>query len=316
MASNIASFNLREVCNAAIAYMADKNVDISEHIKGPDFSTGGYLVKDDEALQKIFETGRGSVRVRAKYVYDKKNNVIEIVNIPYSTTVEAIIEKLVELIKSGKLRDLNDVRDETDKTGLKLTFELKRGVDPEKLMARLFKLTPLEDSFSCNFNVLINGEPQVLGVREILKHWVDFRMDCIRRRVLFDIDKKSTRLDLLQGLEKILLDIDKAIFIVRNTPDDSMVVPNLMKGFDITETQAEYVAEIKLRNLNKDYILKRTSEIENLIAEIEDLKKTAQSDARIKKIISKQLTEIANKYGKDRMANGIEPSLRQALGLD
>lgn len=306
MASNIASFNLREVCNAAIAYMADKNVDISEHIKGPDFSTGGYLVKDDEALQKIFETGRGSVRVRAKYVYDKKNNVIEIVNIPYSTTVEAIIEKLVELIKSGKLRDLNDVRDETDKTGLKLTFELKRGVDPEKLMARLFKLTPLEDSFSCNFNVLINGEPQVLGVREILRHWVDFRMDCIRRRVLFDIDKKSTRLDLLQGLEKILLDIDKAIFIVRNTPDDSMVVPNLMKGFDITETQAEYVAEIKLRNLNKDYILKRTSEIENLIAEIEDLKKTAQSDTRIKKIISKQLTEIANKYGKDRLTEVIE----------
>ena len=306
MASNIASFNLREICNATIAYMKDKNCDISEFIKGPDFSTGGYLIKDDEALSKIYETGRGSVKIRAKYVYDKKNNVIEITNIPYTTTVEAIIEKIVELIKTGKMRDLNDVRDETDKTGLKLTFELKRGVDPEKLMARLFKMTPLEDSFGCNFNVLINGEPQVLGVRALLGHWVDFRMDCIRRRVLFDIEKKSARLELLQGLEKILLDIDKAIHIVRNTPDDSMVVPNLMEGFGINKTQAEFVAEIKLRNLNKDYIVKRIAEIENLMAEIEDLKKTAESDGRIKKIISKQLGEIAEKYGKDRLTEVIE----------
>ena len=300
MASNIASFNLREVCNATIALLKDKKADLSEHITGPDFSTGGFLLRNDEALEKIFTSGTGTVKVRAKYTYDKKQNIIEVLEIPYSTTVEAIIDKLSELIKGGKLRDINDVRDETDKSGLKITFELKRGVDPDKLMARLYKQTPLEDSFSCNFNVLIDGEPKVLGVRDILFNWIDFRTDCIRRMLNFDIEKKSARLHLLEGLEKILLDIDKAIYIVRNTPEDAMVVPNLMSGFGIDKVQAEFVAEIKLRNLNKEYILKRTGEIEKLIAEIDDLRKTVESDARIRKLISKQLTEIADKYGADR----------------
>ena len=307
MASNIASFNLREICSATIACMKDKNADLSEYIKGPDFSTGGYLIEDKETFSKIYETGRGSVRVRAKYSYDKKQNVVEITQIPYSTTVEAIIDKLAELIKAGKLRDINDVRDETDKEGLKITIELKRGVDPEKLMARLYRQTPLEDSFGCNFNILINSEPMVLGVRDILKHWIAFRTDCIRRRVLFDIEKKSARLHLLEGLEKILLDIDKAINIVRNTPEDKMVVPNLMEGFGIDEIQAEFIAEIKLRNLNKEYILKRTAETDKLKEEIADLTKTAQSDARIRKIIEKQLLEISEKYGADRRTQLISP---------
>ena len=300
MASNIASFNLREICAATTALLKDKNANLGEFIEGPDFSTGGFLLRNDEVMEKIFSTGTGSVKVRAKYNYDKKQNIIEITEIPYTTTIEAIIDKLTELIKGGKLRDLNDVRDETDKSGLKITLELKRGVDPEKLMARLYKQTPLEDSFSCNFNILINGEPKVMGVREILRHWIDFRTDCIRRMLLFDIEKKEARLHLLEGLEKILLDIDKAIYIVRNTPEDAMVVPNLMSGFGIDKIQAEFVAEIKLRNLNKEYILKRTSEMEKLIEEIADLKKTAESDARIRKLIAKQLDEIAKKYGTDR----------------
>ena len=300
MASNIVSFNLREICAATTALLKDKNANLGEFIEGPDFSTGGFLLRNDEVMEKIFSTGTGSVKVRAKYNYDKKQNIIEITEIPYTTTIEAIIDKLTELIKGGKLRDLNDVRDETDKSGLKITLELKRGVDPEKLMARLYKQTPLEDSFSCNFNILINGEPKVMGVREILRHWIDFRTDCIRRMLLFDIEKKEARLHLLEGLEKILLDIDKAIYIVRNTPEDAMVVPNLMAGFGIDKIQAEFVAEIKLRNLNKEYILKRTSEIEKLIEEIADLKKTAESDARIRKLIAKQLDEISKKYGTDR----------------
>ena len=300
MASNIASFNLREICSATIALMKDKNAPLAEYIEGPDFSTGGFLIRNDEVMEKIFSSGTGSVKVRAKYSYDKKQNIIEITEIPYSTTVEAIIDKLTELIKGGKLRDLNDVRDETDKSGLKITLELKRGVDPDKLMARLYKQTPMEDSFSCNFNILINGEPKVLGVRDILRHWIEFRTGCIRRLLQFDIEKKSARLHLLEGLEKILLDIDKAIYIVRNTPEDAMVVPNLMSGFGIDRIQAEFVAEIKLRNLNKEYILKRTSEIEKLIEEIADLQKTAESDAKIRKLIAKQLEEIAKKYGSDR----------------
>ncbi len=300
MASNIASFNLREICNATIALMKDKNASLSEFIEGPDFSTGGYLIKNDEVMEKIFSSGTGSVKVRAKYTYDKKQNIIEILEIPYSTTVEAIIDKITDLIKGGKLRDLNDVRDETDKTGLKITLELKRGVDPDKLMARLYKQTPLEDNFSCNFNILIDGEPMVLGVRDILGEWIKFRTQCIRRMLNFEIAKKQERLHLLQGLEKILLDIDKAIYIVRNTPEDAMVVPNLMAGFGIDKIQAEFVAEIKLRNLNKEYILKRTSEIEKLLEEIAELQKTIESDARIRKLISKQLEEIAKKYGSDR----------------
>ena len=308
MASNIASFNLREICAATTALLKDKNANLAEYIEGPDFSTGGFLLRNDEVMEKIFSTGTGSVKVRAKYSFDKKQNIIEITEIPYTTTIEAIIDKLTELIKGGKLRDLNDVRDETDKSGLKITLELKRGVDPEKLMARLYKQTPLEDSFSCNFNILINGEPKVMGVKEILRHWIDFRTECIRRMLLFDIEKKEARLHLLEGLEKILLDIDKAIYIVRNTPEDAMVVPNLMSGFGIDKIQAEFVAEIKLRNLNKEYILKRTSEIEKLLEEIADLKKTAESDARIRKLIAKQLDEIAKKYGNDRKTVVIDAS--------
>ncbi|MBR5536206.1 MAG: topoisomerase IV [Clostridia bacterium] len=308
MASNIASFNLKEVCQATKALMKDEKAAISDYITGPDFSTGAFLLRDDTAFNQIYETGRGSVRVRAKYKFDKKNNLIEITEIPYSTSTEAIIDKLAELIKAGKLKEINDVRDETDKTGLKLTLELKRSTDPEKLMAKLFRSTPLEDSFSCNFNVLINGEPVVLGVRGILRHWIDFRMGCTKRRLLFDIEKKSARLHLLLALKQILLDIDKAIHIVRNTEEDAMVVPNLMEGFGIDKTQAEYVAEIKLRNLNRDYILKRIEEIDSLTEEINDLKDASESTRRIKKIISDELTEIEKKYGRDRKTVVIEPS--------
>ncbi len=300
MASNIASFNLREICLATKALMKDDKACLSDFISGPDFSTGGFLIKDEETFNQIYETGRGSVKLRAAYKYDKKNNLIEITEIPYTTSTEAIIDKLAELIKAGKLREINDVRDETDKTGLKLTIDLKRNTDPEKLMAKLFRMTPLEDSFSCNFNVLIGGEPMVLGVRSILKHWIDFRMDCTKRRLIFDVEKKESRLHLLLGLEKILLDIDKAIHIVRNTEDDAQVVPNLMAGFGIDRIQAEYVAEIKLRNLNRDYILKRTDEIDSLTKDIADLKDTIGSSRRIKKIISDELTDIAQKFGRDR----------------
>ncbi len=309
MASNIASFNLREVCEAAKALMKDSKAPIAEYIKGPDFSTGAYLIRDDEAFEKIYETGRGSVRLRAKYKYDKKNNLIEITEIPYTASTEAVIDKLAELIKAGKLREISDVRDETDKMGLKLTIDLKRGTDPEKLMAKLFKQTPLEDSFSCNFNVLIDGEPFVLGVRSILLHWIDFRMGCTKRRLIFDAEKKEARLHLLLGLKEILLDIDKAIAIVRNTPDDSMVVPNLMEGFNIDRIQAEYVAEIKLRNLNRDYIIKRIDEVDDLTKEIAELRAAGESPRKIKKIISDELTEIIKKYGADRKTILIDDTL-------
>lgn len=307
MASDIASFNLREICLATKALMKDEKAVLSDYITGPDFSTGGFLLRDDEVFNQIYETGRGSVRLRAKYSYDKKNNLIEITEIPYSTSTEAIIDKLAELIKAGKLKEINDVRDETDKSGLKLTIELKRNTDHEKLMAKLYRTTPLEDSFSCNFNVLINGEPMVLGVRGILKHWIEFRMSCTKRRLIYDAEKKAARLHLLLGLKEILLDIDKAIYIVRNTEDDAMVVPNLMEGFGIDRIQAEYVAEIKLRNLNRDYILKRIEEIDNLTKEVADLKEASESTRRIKKIISDELTEIEKKYGKDRKTILIEP---------
>lgn len=306
MASNIASFNLKEVCLAAKALMKDDKAKISDYISGPDFSTGAYLIRDEEAFEQIYETGRGSVRLRAKYSYDKKNNLIEITQIPYTATTEAIIDKLAELIKAGKLREVSDVRDETDKKGLKLAIDLKRGADPDKLMARLYKQTQLEDTFSCNFNVLINGEPMVLGVRGILLNWIDFRVECTRRSLIFDAEKKEARLHLLLGLQKILLDIDKAIAIVRNTEDDSMVVPNLMEGFGIDRIQAEYVAEIKLRNLNRDYIIKRIDEIDELTKSVKDLREASESKRRIKKIISDELTEIAKKYGIDRKTEIID----------
>lgn len=300
MASNICSFNLRELCEATIAVMKDENADLSEIMPAPDFPGGGELLLDKGEMSEIYKTGRGSFKVRAKYRYDKKNNCIEICEIPYTASVEAIIEKIVDLVKSGKIREISDIRDETDLHGLKLTIDLKRSTDPEKLMAKLFKSTQLEDSFGCNFNILVEGSPMVLGVNDILCEWLRFRRSCVIRGMKYDIEKKSDKLNLLEGLEKILLDIDKAIKIVRETEEDAMVVPNLMDGFGITEAQAEFVAEIKLRNLNKEYILKKTAEIETLKAEIEDLKAAVSSKARINKIIEKQLKEVSKKFGKDR----------------
>ena len=300
MASNIASFNLREICEATCEYMKNPEVDLSEFIQAPDFSTGGILLYDAEEMRKIFETGRGSFKIRSVYNYDKKNNCIEITQIPYTTTSEVIIDKIIELIKGGKVREISDIRDETDKGGLKITIDLKRGADPDMLMTRLFRLTTLEDTFSCNFNLLIDGRPMVLGVRGILGEWVRFRTGCVKRQLAFDIDKKSDRLHLLEGLAKILLDIDKAVAIIRSTELESMVVPNLMKGFDIDKVQAEYIAEIKLRNLNREYILKRTEDIENLTGEIADLTKTLGSEAAVRKLIAKQLSALSKKYGADR----------------
>ena len=300
MASNICSFNLRELCDATIAVMKDADADILDLMPAPDFPGGGQLVYNEEEMREIYKTGRGTFKVRAKYNYDKKNHCIEIKEIPYTASVEVIIEKIVDLVKTGKIREVADVRDETDLKGLKLTIDLKRGTDPDKLMAKLFKTTQLEDSFGCNFNILVEGSPMVLGVNDILCEWLTFRRRCVTRGIEYDIEKKSDKLHLLQGLEKILFNIDRAIQIIRDTEEDAMVVPNLMEGFSITETQAEYVAEIKLRNLNKEYILKRTAEIENLTKEIEELKATLGSKAKINKIIEKQLKEVAKKYGDDR----------------
>lgn len=300
MASNICSFNLRELCEAAIALMRNPEADITEILKAPDFPTGGALLYNAAEMREIYQTGRGSFKVRAKYTYDKKQNCIDITEIPYTTTVEAIMEKIIDLIKAGKAKEISDIRDETDLKGLKLTIDLKRGTDPDKLMARLFKSTPLQDSFGCNFNLLVEGSPLVLGVNDILCEWLRFRRSCIRRSTAFDIQKKSDKLHLLEGLAAILLDIDKAIRIIRNTEDDAQVVPNLMEGFAISEKQAEFVAEIKLRNLNKEYILKRTAEIEELKNEIAELKAILDSKAKINKVIEKQLKEISKKYGTDR----------------
>ena len=300
MASNICSFNLKEVCDATIAYIKNDNIKLIDYLKAPDFSTGGELIYNEKDLKKIYETGRGSFKVRARYRFDKKNNCIEIYEIPYTTTSEAIIDSITDLVKSGKIKDITDVRDETGLSGLKIALDIKRSADPDNLMNRLFKLTPLEDSFGCNFNILVNGKPQVLGVKGILDHWIEFRMMCIRRQTAFDIKKKSERLHLLEGLSKILLDIDKAIRIIRGTEKEDQVVPNLMKGFGIDQAQAEFIAEIKLRNLNKEYIIKQTSNIESLRAEIADLKDIYNKESRILDIICRQLKEISKKYGQPR----------------
>lgn len=300
MASNICSFNLREVCDAVIAYMDDENADLLEYMPAPDFSTGAYLIYSQDAMREIYRTGRGSFKLRAKYSYDKANNCIEITQISYTTTVEAIMEKIIELVKANKIREISDVRDETDLGGLKLTLDLKRGTDPDALMTKLFKMTPLEDSFGCNFNVLINGRPQVLGVGAIIGVWVRFRMDCIKNSLKYDIAKKSERMHLLLGLKKILMDIDKAISIIRHTEQESEVVPNLMMGFSIDEVQAEYIAEIKLRNLNREYIIKRTAEIENLMADIDRMQGILEDDKKVHKLIRGQLEQISKKYGADR----------------
>ena len=300
MASQFCGFNLKEVCDTTVAYLKNPQCDLTQTLLAPDFPTGGELLADPAALSEIYETGRGSVRVRAKYRYLKSENLIEIYEIPYSTTVEAILDKVAELIKAGRAKEIADMRDETDLSGLKLAIDLKRGTDPDKLMAKLFKLTPLEDSFACNFNVLIAGAPKVLGVRQLLEEWTAWRTESVRRRVYFVMKKKQDKLHLLKGLKRILLDIDKAIKIIRETEEESEVIPNLMIGFGIDQIQAEYVAEIKLRNINKEYILKRVNETAALQDEIADLEDTLNDPRRVKKILADELCAVAKKYGEPR----------------
>ncbi len=320
MASSICPFNLREVCETTIAYIKDDSINVADTLLAPDFPIGGRLLYNRDEIEKIYETGRGSFKVRGVWEYDKSQNCVDITEIPPTTTSEAIIEKVIDLVKQKKITEINDIRDETDLNGLKITIDLKRGADYEKLMKKVVKMTPLEDSFSCNFNILIAGSPRVMGVKEIISEWVAFREECVRRRVYFKLSKAKDRLHLLKGLEKILLDIDKAIKIVRETEQESEVVPNLMIGFGIDETQAEYVAEIKLRHLNREYILKRTADIENLINEIEDMEAILKSRSRVSKIIIKELEAVAQKYGKDRRTEIIsaenETSDKEEIELD
>lgn len=300
MASNICSFNLKEICETTAALIRDPNHDVMQTLPAPDFIGGCQIIYDESALHQVYETGKGGIKLRARYRYDKSANCIDVLSIPSTTTCEVIIEKIIDLVKTGKIKDIADVRDETGIDGLKITIDLKRGVDPDRLMAKLYRFTTLEDSFSCNFNVLIGGVPRVLGVKALLEEWIAFRIECVRRRTYFDRNKKAEKLHLLKGLEAILLDIDKAVKIVRETDEEAEVVPNLMIGFGIDEVQAEYVAEIKLRHLNREYILKRTAEIEALEKEIAELDEILKSKTRIKTIIVKELKEIAEKYGQPR----------------
>ena len=300
MASQICGFNLGEVCDTTIQLLKNPDHDIATTLLAPDFSTGGQILCDPEELGRIYETGRGGVKVRAKYRYSKSENIIEIFEIPYSTSLEAILDKVSELMKAGKIKEISDMRDETDLSGLKLAIDLKRGIDPDKLMQKLFRLTPLQDTVSCNFNILIAGMPRVLGVKALLEEWLAWRTECVRRRVYFVLHKKQEKLHLLQGLKRILLDIDKAIEIIRQTEEEAEVVPNLMIGFGIDQVQAEYVAEIKLRNINKEYILKRVQETAALEEEIEDLEDTLQKPARIRKIIVGELEDVRKKYAQPR----------------
>ncbi|MEE1024082.1 MAG: DNA topoisomerase (ATP-hydrolyzing) subunit A [Acutalibacteraceae bacterium] len=308
MASSICPFNLREICETTIAFIHDENCNISDTLTAPDFPGGGSLVYDREELEKIYKTGRGGFKVRANYTYDKSQNCIDIKEIPPTTTCEAIIEKIIDLSKAKKITEITDVRDETGINGLKITIDLKRGVDPDKLMQKLYKMTTLQDTFSCNFNILIAGSPKVMGIAEILSEWLAFRTECIRRRVYFDLTKAKERLHLLKGLEKILLDIDKAIRIVRETEEEDEVVPNLMIGFSIDKIQAEYVAEIKLRHLNREYILKRTEDIRSLEEQITEHESILSSKSKVKKIIINELNEIAKKHGQDRKTQLVFPS--------
>lgn len=300
MASNICSFNLREICETTAALIRDPDHDIKSTLPAPDFTGGCQIIYDENVINQVYETGRGSIKLRAKYVYDKSANCIDILSIPATTTCEVIIEKVIDLVKQGKVKEISDIRDETGIDGLKITIDLKRGIDADKLMTKLYRFTTLEDSYACNFNVLIAGVPRVLGVKELLEEWIAFRIECVRRRTYFDRNKKADKLHLLRGLEKILLDIDKAVKIVRETDEESEVVPNLMIGFGIDEIQAEYVAEIKLRHLNREYILKRTKDLEDLEKEIAELDEILKSKARIKTIIVKELKSIAEKYGQPR----------------
>ncbi|MCL2874595.1 MAG: DNA topoisomerase (ATP-hydrolyzing) subunit A [Defluviitaleaceae bacterium] len=313
MASSICSFNLKEVCDAAIAFIKDESCDILQFLSAPDFSTGGEFIYEEAEIKQIYETGRGSFKLRAKYRFDKKHSCIEIYEIPYSTTIEVIVDKIAALVKQNKIRDINDVRDETDLNGLKIAIDIKRGADADVIMQRLYSMTTLSDSMSANFNVLIAGKPMTLGVKGLLREWLKFRMQCVKRYIAYDIKRKEEKLHLLTGLSKILLDIDKAIRIVRETEEDSQVIPNLMTGFDIDKLQAEYVAEIKLRNLNKQYILNRISELDGLKAEIDSLKQTLGSDAAIKSLISKQLKEIAKKYGVPRKTDIIHIIAKESV---
>jgi len=300
MASQICGFNLGEVCDTTIAYLKNPNHDIASTLLAPDFPTGGQIICDNDELRSIYATGRGGLKVRARWRYDKKENVIEVYEIPYSTAIETILDKVAELVKAGKIKEIADMRDETDLSGLKLAIDLKRGVDPDKLMAKLFRLTPLQDTVSCNFNILIAGMPRVMGVGEILTEWTAWRTDCVKRRVYYILNRKKEKLHLLQGLKRILLDIDKAIRIIRETEEEAEVIPNLMIGFGIDQVQAEYVAEIKLRNINKEYILKRVQETAALADEIDDLEDTLAKPGRIRRIIIDELTEVRKKYAVPR----------------
>jgi DNA gyrase subunit A len=300
MASNICSFNLQEICETTSALIDNEDINITDYLKAPDFSSGGQLIYSEREMQDIYNNGKGGFKVRAKYTYDKENNCIDIFEIPYTTTVEAIIDQIIDLIKGGRIKEITDVRDETDLGGLKLTIDIKKNTDPDALMNKLFKLTPLQDSFNCNFNILINGRPRVMGIKTVLNEWLTFRVECIKRQTFYDIEKKSDKLHLLMGLKKILLDIDKAITIIRETEQETLVIPNLMEGFQIDQIQSEYIAEIKLRNLNKEYILNRVSETDDLLKEIADLKDIYGNDAKVKKIIQKQLKEITKKFGQPR----------------
>ena len=300
MASQICGFNLGEVCDTTIAFLKNPDHDIASTLLAPDFPTGGQIICDGDDLRSIYATGRGGLKVRARWRYDRSENVIEVYEIPYSTTIEVILDKVAELVKAGKVKEISDMRDETDLSGLKLAIDLKRGVDPDKLMAKLFRLTPLQDTVSCNFNILIAGMPRVMGVGEILTEWTAWRTDCVKRRVYYILSKKKEKLHLLQGLKRILLDIDKAIRIIRETEEESEVIPNLMIGFGIDQVQAEYVAEIKLRNINKEYILKRVQETAALADEIDDLEDTLAKPGRIRRIIIDELTEVRKKYAVPR----------------
>ncbi|MGD8401006.1 MAG: DNA topoisomerase (ATP-hydrolyzing) subunit A [Bacillota bacterium] len=300
MASNLCSFNLQEVCETTVRFIQDEAMAVEQYLKAPDFSSGGRLIYNEKEMVGIYRTGRGSFKLRAKYRFDKTNNCIEIYEIPYTTTIEVIIDAIIDLVKSSKIKDITDVRDETDLNGLKITLDLRKSADPEALMNKLFKLTTLQDSFSCNFNILIEGRPRVMGIKEILTEWLVFRMSCLKRQILFDIDRKTEKLHLLLGLQKILLDIDRAIKIIRETEHEADVVPRLMSGFAIDQIQAEFIAEIRLRNLNKEYILNRVGEVASLQKEIANLKELHGSEAKLKKVIIKQLNAVAKKYGQPR----------------
>ncbi|MDR1001410.1 MAG: topoisomerase IV [Clostridiales bacterium] len=300
MASNVCGFNLKEVCDATVAYIKNRETDLLKYLQAPDFSTGGELIYNADELRRIYETGRGSFRLRAKYRHDPKQNCVEITEIPYTTTIEAIIDKIAALLKAGKLREINDVRDETDLNGLRITLDIKRGVNPDLLMRKLFEQTPLCDTFNCNFNFLVSSKPRVMGVREILNEWLKFRKTCVKRAVAFDIEKKTAHAHLLEGLAKVLVDIDKAIRIIRSTEEDKNVIPNLMEGFDIDREQAEFIAEIKLRNLNKEHVISRVNELDKLFNELNELRKLLSSDTDIENKIAKELKDIAKKYSEPR----------------